>query len=60
MKIRQLKLENQVSDSAEAGRNKYRKTNMSYLIVGREEVKVFVFPLLLPSPLCPPTFSQDG
>lgn len=31
MKLRQLKLENQVNDSAEAGKNKYRKTNVSHL-----------------------------
>lgn len=42
MKLRQLKLENQVNDCAQAGKNKYRKTNISYLVVGREEVKVLV------------------
>lgn len=31
MKLRQLKLENQVNDSAEADKIKYRKTNISYL-----------------------------
>lgn len=32
MKLRQLKLENQVSDSAEAGKNKYMKTKNSHLV----------------------------